>query len=453
MSKIRDKGDGCIIKRGNSYSLRARDPVTGRMNAHVLYLNGKKCTTKIEAEEAARIEVQERRKVESIETKQEMLVQIAQKRQLIAAAKYKVGDMWKEFLSSPTRLPVSEGRLSEMERVVKMFSDWCFQKGIKTLAEIEQDVVLQFLSEASQGLSARSYNAYREILKSVFSHIFRHVGMETNPMDGIKLRKMVTQTRKVFTSEQVAQIIDCFDMGFFHDAVAGGPVPKEGEPRKVTVEYKPKWLEEYRIIILLAIYTACRLEDAVLMRWDDIDMEKGRCTFTPHKTAHSSGIEVEIPFHPKLWTALAHAQSWRTNEYVCPHVADRYGYNKSGVSKTVQKLIFCATKVKITAERGAGRARAANQYGMHSFRHTFASFCGDAGVPEAVVQTILGHSSPAMTAYYYHASMSAKAKAVAAIELPASAAQIQSDRERLIEWARSADEGKVKAAWEFALKL
>ena len=66
-------------------------------------------------------------------------------------------------------------------------------------------------------------------------------------------------------------------------------------------------------------------------------------------------------------------------------------------------------------EGNKGGARNAAQYGAHSFRHSFVSFCASAGVPLAVVQQIVGHGSPAMTEHYFNASHEAKQAAIEAL--------------------------------------
>ena len=46
---------------------------------------------------------------------------------------------------------------------------------------------------------------------------------------------------------------------------------------------------------------------------------------------------------------------------------------------------------------------------LHSCRHTFCYYAGLAGIPLAVVQSIVGHMTPAMTEHYSaHASMEDK---------------------------------------------
>ena len=55
------------------------------------------------------------------------------------------------------------------------------------------------------------------------------------------------------------------------------------------------------------------------------------------------------------------------------------------------------------------RTRAISVKDSHSCRHTFCYYAGMAGIPLAVVQSIVGHMSPAMTEHYSaHASLEDK---------------------------------------------
>lgn len=82
------------------------------------------------------------------------------------------------------------------------------------------------------------------------------------------------------------------------------------------------------------------------------------------------------------------------------------------------KIVHCATGLEPTVDKSElyGRRKiAANAYGLHSFRHTFVSFCANAGVPYSVVASIVGHGNPAMTEHYSHISTETKREAVRAI--------------------------------------
>jgi hypothetical protein len=53
------------------------------------------------------------------------------------------------------------------------------------------------------------------------------------------------------------------------------------------------------------------------------------------------------------------------------------------------------------------------EVGFHSLRHTFVSLCRESNAPLAVVESIVGHSSPAMTRHYTHVGELAAGRAVA----------------------------------------
>ena len=67
--------------------------------------------------------------------------------------------------------------------------------------------------------------------------------------------------------------------------------------------------------------------------------------------------------------------------------------------------------------RGIGRAakRAASQLSFHSLRHTAVSLLKDAGIPQAVVQELIGHDSEQMSALYTHVGREALERAAAAL--------------------------------------
>ena len=62
-----------------------------------------------------------------------------------------------------------------------------------------------------------------------------------------------------------------------------------------------------------------------------------------------------------------------------------------------------------------GRKRKATVYGFHSLRHSFASFCAEAGVPKAVVVSILGADSSIIDRFYTHVGEEAQRAAIEAI--------------------------------------
>jgi hypothetical protein len=64
---------------------------------------------------------------------------------------------------------------------------------------------------------------------------------------------------------------------------------------------------------------------------------------------------------------------------------------------------------------GRGGRRTGSELSFHSLRHTAVSLLKDAGIPDAVVQALVGHESAAMSQRYTHVGKEALAKAAAAL--------------------------------------
>jgi len=62
-----------------------------------------------------------------------------------------------------------------------------------------------------------------------------------------------------------------------------------------------------------------------------------------------------------------------------------------------------------------GRKKKVTVYGFHSLRHSFASHCAEAGVPKAVVLSILGAGGDIVDKYYTHIGDEAQEKAIMVI--------------------------------------
>lgn len=179
------------------------------------------------------------------------------------------------------------------------------------------------------------------------------------------------------------------------------------------VMYKP----EVKVIYYLGMFTGQRLKDCVLLRWDSIDFPHGQIWVKQFKT----GKEVTIPIAPELKTVLEAAWSWRIDEYVCPRVAARYK-RTDAAGKNVGNNLVNIDVLRVIQWIGLepsvavpGRKKKVTIYGFHSLRHSFASYCAEANVPKAAVQSILGTDSDIVDKYYTHVGREAQEKAIAAV--------------------------------------
>ena len=174
---------------------------------------------------------------------------------------------------------------------------------------------------------------------------------------------------------------------------------------------------EIRVVYYVGMYAGQRLKDCVLLQWQNVDMEHQRIFVKQFKT----GKEVSIPIAPKLFEVLKEAQDWRVDQYVCPKSAARY--NKvNAVGKNVGNNLVNIDVLRVIRWIGLEpsvdvprRDKKMTVYGFHSLRHSFCSFCAEAGVPKAVLLSILGTESDIADKYYTHVGDAAQREAINAI--------------------------------------
>ena len=220
-------------------------------------------------------------------------------------------------------------------------------------------------------LSARTVRLHQTVCAEVFTLLAKDAGIQDNPFAGIRMMKSDTETREAFTQEELKTIYDNLD-GFT------------------------------RPLFMLAVWTGLREGDICTLRWKDINLEQRFISLKTRKT----GARVQIPISNQLYAFLASIRKTKS-EYVFPKHAEMYLTNSTGVSYRIKQ--FLEGLGIQTTRMPKGRTRAVSVKDLHSCRHTFCYYAGLAGIPLAVVQSIVGHMTPAMTEHYSaHASMEDK---------------------------------------------
>lgn len=172
---------------------------------------------------------------------------------------------------------------------------------------------------------------------------------------------------------------------------------------------------------------AMAIGDCATLRWAEVDLARGIIRRIPNKTARRNPKPVLVPIHPVSRTMLAETLEANRREYVLPEIAALYHRRIDLVTDLVQNH-FKACGIELhkpgtgndgkhqkAGETGTVRKRAVVEVGFHSLRHTFVSLCRASNAPLSVVESIVGHSSPAMTQHYTHTGELAAGHAVAAL--------------------------------------
>ena len=273
--------------------------------------------------------------------------------------------------------------------------------GSMTVADVTPQLADTFAGHMrTLDIAVETHNRKIKRLRKIFS-VLGEFREGDNPFAAKSLMRKAREEqaqevrRLAFTSEQEGAILEAL-----------------ADPRR-KVMHKP----EVRVVYHLGMFTGQRFKDCVMLRWDKVDLNRRRIWVKQFKT----GKEVTIPIAPKLLEILVEAQSWKRDNYVCPNVAERYnkvdakgkntGNNLANIDVLrVIKWIGLEPSVQVP-----GRKKKVTVYGFHSLRHSFASHCAEAGVPKAVVLSILGTNSEIVDKFYTHIGEDAQEKAIMAL--------------------------------------
>ena len=295
-----------------------------------------------------------------------------------------------EFVNFATRPTTGEERRKRIQHTQ-----------ISMLKEISPIVAAEFAEYLRhQPISVNTHNRKLKRIRKIINVLKEYIGRE-NPFCTKSLFRTPREEqdtivrRQAFTKEEEMRLLE--------------------ELRSPSRKLLNK--EEILVIYTIGMYTGQRLKDCVLLQWQNVDLPHRRIYVKQFKT----GKEVSIPLASQLYDALVDAQQWKCNQYVCPKSAARYNkLDKHGKNTGSNQIDVDVLRVIrwIGLEPSVsvpGRKKKMTVYGFHSLRHSFASFCAEAGVPKAVLLSILGTESEIADKYYTHVGNEAQEKAIAAI--------------------------------------
>jgi integrase len=157
-----------------------------------------------------------------------------------------------------------------------------------------------------------------------------------------------------------------------------------------------------RPLVLTAIFAGLRASELRGLRWEDVDLKRGKLHVKQRADRYNSIGEPKshsskrtIPIGPLLLNAL---KQWRLacpiGELVLPTAKGQVEDHKSIVRALAPMMVAAGVVTKDGKPKYTG---------LHSFRHFYASWCinrkeeGGLELPAKVVQHCLGHSSIVMT--------------------------------------------------------
>jgi len=384
---------GHLFKRGESFYVFWR--VNGKAFMKALRDdNGQPITTKREAEEARGKWMAQF----TVATETEALESIAAKLggRKAELAKWEdeqnpplpITQAWSVFLDSSNRPDSGGETLYQYECQWSAFAGWMKAKHpeLLTLRDVSKTIAEEYAGTLNHGkFSANTYNKHLNLLTLVFRVVKAKAKLTENPWADIQRKRLATQSRRELTVEELRKV--CGD--------AQG---------------------ELRTLLALGVYTGLRLGDCATLRWGEVDMARGIIRRVPNKSARRNPKPVIVPIHPVVGDMLAKTPASQRREYVLPETCALYLRRSDAVTDMVKRHFeACGVTTNKPGTGGNTGNRAVIETGFHSLRHTFVSLCRESNAPLAVVESIVGHSNPAMTRHYTHVGELAAGRAVAAL--------------------------------------
>ena len=289
---------------------------------------------------------------------------------------------------------------------------------ITTIQQVTRPVAEAFAEDLAARFTAGTFNKYRTFLHGAWDALAEVARLKSNPWDAIRRKRQTPHPRRALTADELRRVL------------AG----TQGE---------------MRTLFALGAYTGLRLGDCATLQWESVDMASGTLTVTPRKLRRRGlAASVTIPLHPTLVAILAQTPKDARHGPVMPQAASEYEYDSAKLARRTQR-VFRAAGIETQTRDGGGRAKI--EVGFHSLRHTFVSMSANAGAPLAVVQRLVGHSTPTMTMHYYHGTTDAARAAVASLPSLLDAVSIEDGKTAQAETDASA--GRVAALCDIALGM
>ncbi len=361
--------------------------VLGKMTTVTLYnAGGKKIVKKGDAEKAAFLIWKEIAELDSIKTKGEAVQKIAQAKGLISRGSFKLASVWDTFAKIPKN---QNTRLEYRHTQWKSFIEFIAEKGITSISDVTIDIAQEFMTKIKQTVKATTYNDYIITFRLIFNTVLKSAGLEENPF--LSIEKLAVTDHKghsSLTDGMIRQIVETVNSEKFR-CLASKTFKRIEVPA-----------QEMRILIKLGICTGMRLKDAVLLSYENIDQKQGLVKISTCKGIRHNK-RVIIPIMPALKAILGE----NGTGYVMPTLAQNYlivgGYTAVDEIQHLFKSAGLTVNDRGSVTKGIRRN---NSFGFHSFRHVFVSKCAAMGIPQAIVESIVGTNAEVLKKYYTHIS-------------------------------------------------
>lgn len=263
---------------------------------------------------------------------------------------------YKEYVSSSLSEKYLKSVNQSFKHLLKYFGE---EKNIADISVKEAEEFKMYLVK----LAPRGHLVYLRTIKSSFNRAIEWEYIQNNPFNRIRIRNAQLNKPIFLSLDELKVILDNTESEFMKNVFTFG------------------------------FYSGCRVGEIANLKWSNIDFENEVITIGDNTFTTKGRKQRVIPMIPQLKKVLTDLYKNRNENHQFVFSKETgYHYCSEYFSK----------KFKVSL-RKAGMD---DSIVFHTLRHSFGSNLANEGVPLNVVQELMGHTSPLVTARYMHTNLS-----------------------------------------------
>ncbi len=239
--------------------------------------------------------------------------------------------------------------------------------------------IIEYRNDMAGLVKAKTVNHNLTVLKMAFRTAKRDGLISEDPTEFVDTLKLNdTGKRRGFTRAEIASVLSVAD---------------------------PEW----KSLVLFGLYTGQRLGDLARLTWANVDQERNELRFVASKTGKRVILPMALPLRKHV-ASLPTADSLDVPLHPKAYVV---GKGNGTLSTQFGELLIQAGLREKKNQKQSGRTE--NELSFHSLRHSCVTFLHEAGLPQATVETYVGHGSSAVNRTYTHIGNAELSRAAAAL--------------------------------------
>jgi len=255
------------------------------------------------------------------------------------------------------------------------------------IAIIRKHRIAEFRNHLLEKVQPQTANLDLRFVKMIFKQAKQDGYVTDSTAEGVDLiRRIHAKARRPFTVEELRQVIAVAD---------------------------PEW----QSMTKFGLYTGQRLGDLASLTWGSVELDRGIIRFSVRKTRRVIVIPIAPALRAHIESLKETAELSEGSKPIHPRLSLKPSNQLSNQFTDLLVRIGLRKSPRSHDKTGIGHdvARKPSGLSFHSLRVTATSFLKDAGVPQAVVEELIGHSSAEMSKVYTRVGIEALAKATSAL--------------------------------------